>query len=67
MEILMAAGAPVVSNPEDGAVLDALHIAIANGHEACARLIWGRCKLYFEGGVSVLCWSPRARLSSACM
>ncbi|KAH7319320.1 hypothetical protein BKA65DRAFT_556744 [Rhexocercosporidium sp. MPI-PUGE-AT-0058] len=51
MELLIASGATIASCVGDGASLYALHLAIANGQEACARAIWDNTdpKPHFSG------------------
>lgn len=51
MELLLANQAETESYIADGAALYALHLAIANGQEACARAIWFAAdpKPYFDG------------------
>ncbi|KAH7391405.1 hypothetical protein BKA64DRAFT_746953 [Cadophora sp. MPI-SDFR-AT-0126] len=51
LELLLDNRAKLVSNTKEGAFVHALHLAIANGHEACARAIWDalEAKRHFEG------------------
>ncbi|KAM0343926.1 hypothetical protein ACHAPU_007980 [Fusarium lateritium] len=54
VQTLLKAGAKICTDIADGPVIDAFHLAIANGQGWCARAIWnsmGR-KLEFRG------WSP---------
>jgi len=51
LELLLEGRAELVSNTNEGVCVYALHLAIANGHEACARAIWDafEAKHHFEG------------------
>ncbi|KAF4462092.1 het domain [Fusarium albosuccineum] len=61
IQILLRADASILTDPVNGLVVNALHLAVANGQEPCARAIWDSLnpKPEFRG------WSPCIVLESS--